>query len=429
MSKADFLAIPSACAILNRAATDSVAGVSIVLACPVSVPESEVSFALECAVERISRGTEISQMNLSDLTSRDVERLPRLLLRDLGSRREDGTPLTVMAQQSLLKASFSCDLLLAEGFALADPDIQRAWLDTVARWASFCKSIDRRLPAVGTVLSGLGTYRPPSSDVFLNIYWWWGTPLSHEIVVIARDRGLALDNLSLNLIASLGGGDDRVLEALLSLTEPLHTENMVRTVHSCSVALEETVQADALRRFVIHMPGVATDPNKPPEQGLGAWSQGLLFMGIEGAPEVSSAVLPRLGCDSWLDGRIWRAQANWLMPQLDSARRAICYCLSVKYGKAWPRRFPLRAQNSDEEDSLRRDPNSAQWGYLKDLFCSCIDPSRQYAVTNAIITSHGVRNELMHFRYVSRRQATELQSLICSPIEIPTAVVIGPDSS
>lgn len=93
------------------------------------------------------------------------------------------------------------------------------------------------------------------------------------------------------------------------------------------------------------------------------WAHGALSWTLEFGLELHTAAMAVLGRDEEVKHRLWRGQAELLLPLIDHMRLMVCTDLAHSYGKNWPMRYGLPT-SEEEKAAVQASPLACQWGYL-----------------------------------------------------------------
>lgn len=290
-------------------------------------------------------------------------------------------------------------------------DVRGTWLRFLAQWAA---AIHARVgegkpaPALCLVAGAASVLNSlPESNVFLAIHWWGGFPSTLETHLLCRLEGEgqpwdAAARWREHLLASLAGSDLQLIQALwdgLHLTPEAmgHQLELFAMERGWTPALLREWGANDLIDRPIMLQARRNWTPPPPLQRL--WSNGAISATLERGLELHSAAVAALGRDDQIRHRLWRGQAELLLPLIDHSRLMLCNLLTSTYGSGWPVRWRL-PDSQKEEAEVRRDPLACGWGHIEYLLKQGY--LRPFAAWLSLATrARYIRNELAHYRPVS----------------------------
>lgn len=324
---------------------------------------------------------------------------------------------------SLLQSEGLPNVIVLEGIETLAPSARNTWIRFISRWAE----LSQNMPTATASSSALcAMFRPswsgavraqddsfvlPDSNVKLRIHWWWGFPSALEIKLLCRLAALESGEVSTPgwyeyFLPALVGTDVSLLDRLW-VAQPSGNDVSWMT-HLREVAEERGWTNDRLKECgAAGLVGNRTRRNgtlspEPPPSLRALWAQGLVYATDEYGIELHPAALLALGRYDELERRLWREQAGFLFPVLDSIRLDICNYLTERYGKDWPVKW-AKPERSEEEEEVRKDPLACQWGYLEWLIRSCNQLARERRWLELISSATAARNAIAHYRTVSQR--------------------------
>jgi hypothetical protein len=136
---------------------------------------------------------------------------------------------------------------------------------------------------------------------------------------------------------------------------------------------------------------------RPPEAVRALWAHGALSYTPEQGLELHTAAVALLEREEDLQHRLWRGQANLLLPLIDGLRLRLCAHLTRRYGSDWPIRWD-KPNSSEELEAVINTPFACQWGYLRHLLRQCSAFRLERVSLPLVERSHRMRNELSHYR-------------------------------
>ena len=400
--------LPSVQRFLNRLADDLANSRNLLILLPVGVDPLEVSAALRAELWR--RGFTFEEVLLSGLPK---DRVPVSVLSEgLGiSWDPPDTPRTI---QNLMAIEQLPDLILLEDFdQLPDPACKN-WIVFLRQWAQTCQTMaDRGSPttALCMVMPAVAILPEiPESSVYLAVHWWWGFPSALEMHMLCRlsnehDSWDTMARWREYMLPALVGNDVPLASYLWN---DLHVPLDILLSHLRSYAEQRDWKAEALRTWGAGGMAVASNRDQrlmqlfPPIDLRTLWAHGAIGWTLEYGLEVHAAVLALLGRREELQHRLWRGQAELLLPIIDQIRLALCDHLTCTYGSDWPVRW-CQPVSPEEDAAVRNSPLACQWGHLEVLLRRSASLRSEERWLPLASLSRWVRNEIAHYRPITFR--------------------------
>jgi hypothetical protein len=327
------------------------------------------------------------------------------------------TPRTVF---NLARAEGLPEIVMLHDLELAPPEERARWSRFVAEWAHVAHYLadDGHLVPPICLICPATALLPniPSSDVRLSVQHWWGFPSALEVHVLCRAQhaGGSWDTLTRwreHILPSLAGSDISVVRALWDVLPTLSPRDLECALRAygeergwtCEGLI--TAGADKVMTPYHHEEVGPT----PPDSWQALWALGAASWTLEYGLELHSAALALLGRSRELQQRIWRGQADLLLPMVDHLRLHLCQYLSERYERSWP--LFLEPESEREAAEVRKDPLACQWGHLSLLLLKAPALTRESRWRPLANTARTLRNEIAHYRPVSYEQFEELWSL------------------
>jgi hypothetical protein len=312
------------------------------------------------------------------------------------------------------------DVIFVEHLDNISPPICQDWVGFLRQWTQACQTrADRGAPstALCMVVPACAVLpQPPESSVYLAVHWWWGFPTVLEMHMLCRSRS-AQDGWDPAgrwreyVLPAVTGGD---IDLAMYLWDELHTsedrhasmEGLLRRL--CAFAAQRGWTADMLRTLGAGEAIMTASrdyrrvQHVPPLELRSLWAHGVIGWTLEYGLELHPAALAVLQRREALQHRLWRGQAELLLPFIDQIRLALCMYLTRRYGPDWPVREYL-PESRDEEATVRHSPLACQWGHLEMLLRqgAFLRAERPWHLVASIVRS--VRNELAHYRPITFR--------------------------
>jgi len=305
------------------------------------------------------------------------------------------------------------DVLRLGGFERLPEVARRDWSEFLGRWALASKAVaDRgRLPTALCLITSADALLPcipiPESDVYLAIHWWWGFPSALEVRTLCRLAGEggewdAKMRWREHILPSLAGNDLTLVEYLW---DALHLSVEELTPHLRSFAWHRGWEAKTLRGWGAE---ALTDSSSyghdrqtiPPVHLRTLWTHGALCWTLEYGLELHTAAMTILGRNEGVEHRLWRGQAELLLPLIDHMRLIVCTALIRSHGHDWPVRYGLPS-SQEEKAAVKDSPLACQWGYLKQSLTDCLHPRSERHWLPLVRQARWIRNEIAHYRPVT----------------------------
>jgi hypothetical protein len=295
-----------------------------------------------------------------------------------------------------------------------EPARRNAWLRFVGQWAQISQNLAGRSSPAPVLCAILQSARIAvdvlESNVLLGIHWWWGLPSVLELKLLCRlasrtDVGDGSDARWLEyLLPALATNDVILLERMWD-AHAIQTDQLMSCIRE--VGQEREWTSENLRQWgaaqLMSSNARRSGPLSPvpPANVRALWAHGAVHATDEYGIELHPTALHVLGCQSELQHRLWRGQAELLLPALDSIRLDVCSYLTRSYGREWPVRW-FKPEHPDEEAAVCENPLACQWGYLEWLIRNCPQLARERRWLSLITPAARARNAVAHYRVVSR---------------------------
>jgi len=313
---------------------------------------------------------------------------------------------------SLMSVGGLPDLIFLDGFDDLAETQRKEWMLFLQRWANYCRIIADRGHKI-TPLILVTTVRPadplPSEEMYLSVRCLWGVPSVLETRVICRsmtegDSLSTSDRWREHVLPAIVGFDLRATRWLWNCV----TEG---TQAILSALLSYAAEQGWSREFLISIGAaefIDSGTNKNIQHPLGRfqklWATGAIGWTPENGAELHPSALLLLNKEKEVLHRIWRGEADLLLPFLDQIRLSICDRITKAHGAGWPTRW----RNPDSEEERRAvldSPYACQFGHLHFLVVHMDIPalSQERSLSTLITMSRWARNELAHYRPVNFR--------------------------
>ena len=413
--RSTFYQLPSVQQFLNTLATDLADRRSVFVLLPIGVDPTEVWSMLRGELWRRDFGfEEISLPNLPE------SHVPAVALGNV-LRVRWPAPEAPRTIAHLITAENLPDVVQLGGLDQLPASAREAWTSFVVQWAQASQNVaDRgKEPTALCVLVPAPVMLPsmPESSVYLTVRWWWGFPSTLEMRLLCRLSNQSGDRDSVAqwreyVLPALAGNDVSLMEYLWDELALFEESDLVFWLHS--FAEQRGWSAAALQRWgsgelftgSSRNPGHLALAPPPPLRTL--WAHGTLGWTPEYGLELHTAALAALGQDQELNHRLWRGQAELLLPLVDHVRLSLCAHLTRLYGHDWPLRWH-QPESLEERAALRRSPLACQWGYLEWLLKNCIPLRAERRWLPLVSLARWIRNAMAHYRPVTFHDFDGLQ--------------------
>ena len=317
---------------------------------------------------------------------------------------------------------FLPDVVWLTGIENLSSELVQSWIDAAFTWSGNGKVLRDRgiqLPALCIAIPWRADLRIPRSDIFFKIHYWWGIPSILEMRMLYQETANSVDVVEKwqeFQLPYLCAGDPFILPMLIDSKNLDERELGARLQE---IAKERGWSKNYLQSLGMdeYLPSTNTLFNGSVSTAGGTtlhlWGEGVLNWNPECGLSVSSAALQIMGKHIGMRHRLWRGQAELLLPMLDMLRLSVCDYMAAKHGWDWPsiQREPLDPQ---EAAAVRESHYNCQLGHMENVLSSWPGRQRNYReLASYVREARLIRNELAHNRVVTFLQFHEL----CSAIE------------
>ena len=249
---------------------------------------------------------------------------------------------------------------------------------------------------------------PPIEEEGLSVHWWWGFPSSLEMRLACRigDHESYQSEASgkwLELVLpALAGNDIKLAEYLC--------DDIFGSLEDIVQKLEEYAHVEGLSPMSdSHVQGQESMPRSadPPSDMWEQWSKGHIISSPENGTEFHPGLLASSGKYGDIEHRLWRGQAELLLPILNEIRIRICDRLTDAFGEDWPIN-PYRPIADYELEAVVDNPRGAEFGHIEYLLKYIPRFRGKTELLPLVSKSKYLRNEIAHYRPVT---FPEFQSL------------------
>lgn len=323
---------------------------------------------------------------------------------------------------NLAASSALPDIVRLTGLEHLADHAQRGWLEFVGQWA---QAIHARVDS-GAEASRLCAIVPaegalrwlPPDDTYLSLRWWWGFPSRLEGQLLCRMLSGADGDAAMRwreyVLPSLAPNDVGLLDALWEdIGRPAEHLHEALRAYALRRGWDAQLLADwrehqqIIRSALGRMHGCSQAPPVPARR---LWAHGAFGWSEEYGAELHVAAFAALGSDLEVQHRMWRGQAELMLPFLDQVRLRLCDHLTDRYGADWPVRW-LPPLSVDDEEAAVRNPQSCQWGHLDTLLRECASLAGEKACQRVASAARPLRNRLAHYVPVNATDYARLVAL------------------
>ena len=280
------------------------------------------------------------------------------------------------------------------------------WLALVGDWATESKEVAVNRHGLTTRLCLVAKLKdfdfcPPIEEEGLSVHWWWGFPSALEMRLACRlgDHESHRSEASIRwlelVLPALAGNDVKLAEYLWHDLFG-STEDIMRRLEEYADAERfSCLSASAARGFDAWPPS-----DSPPSNMWQPWSAGEILSTPENGTEYHPGLLAHHGRYRDIEHRLWRGQAELLLPILNAIRIRVCDRLTDAFGEDWPVN-PYRPRSDYELEAVEDNPRGAEFGHIEHLL-KYIPKFREKAQLLPLVSqSRYMRNEIAHYRPVT----------------------------
>jgi len=316
------------------------------------------------------------------------------------------TPAALIAQMP--KDHLPFDVIHITGIGDLTPSEQSAWFEMFEVWGQASQNcIDQGedpivLLAIVPVSSVDGLPKP---NTHLAIHWFWGITSALEARLYCRikqgdEQPSALSRWREYILSSLAAGDIDLIEFLWSDVR-LDVSSLIERLcvysekQGWSAADFKDIDLRSLMRWERHHNN--RQGYSPPPEILAMWACGAAYMTVEYGVEIHPSVLALCHMEEQLAHRLWRGQAELILPLIDQIRLQLCGYLTTKYGEGWPSLWEL-PESPEEQKAVIENPLAAEWGYLDRLLKSRRELHAERRWQALLPTARRLRNQIAHYQ-------------------------------
>ena len=301
-----------------------------------------------------------------------------------------------------------------------DPVQRKQWTDFAVDWVrerNEVESDDYRTLGRLCLVAKLKDFdfAPPTDESGLSVLWWYGFPSSLEVRLacrIAAQVDSAEEHSSKwreQVLPALVSGDVKLTEHLWDSILGSHEDIMDSLV---DYALKEGLSD--CRDWVVQATNRETlygepliDKQAPSRNRWELWARGGLVYTAEYGTEVHPALLAFIGHKSEVERRLWRGQAEFLLPILNEIRIRVCDDMTQTFGPKWPV-SPTPPPTSYELEAVKDNPRGAELGHIEHLLQNVVAFEEKRDLLPITSQCRTLRNEIAHYRPVSFTEFDDL---------------------
>ena len=292
------------------------------------------------------------------------------------------------------------------------------WCDFIESWASerlHLRNSGRGKVSSLCVISKLRDFgfRLPQGEG-ITYRWWWGFPSALEMRLACRianeqdGNSIEVGRWREHVIPALVGSD-------VQLAQEIWTEldkDVNHTIRSLMDFWDNVEEPAMISSFNARLEAVKNHQSPfaigqgLPEDFWEPWAKGRLVYTPEHGLEVHPALLSHSGYRVEVEKRLWRGQAELLLPVLNEIRLRICTQFTDAYGIDWP--FKWRAPaNGYELEQVKITPLATELGHIHYLFATA-DPGYPLDAVDHLsglaLNARNMRNQIAHNKPVVYRE-------------------------
>ena len=398
------LGLPSVQSFVLAVSEDLMNSRSVVALLPPGIPAEKIWSSILSALRR--RSYAANEIAVAGLQTGDG--LAAALAERLGVVWPTST--TSRTVGNLLRCRELPEVIQLDGINFLPAPERSAWLRLMAQWAQVSQNIvgGGQLPTALCALLPAQSVLPLgiTTDVRLGVHWWWGFPSALELRLLCRiaplhQHGNTRDRWLEHILPALAGSDLPLIGQLWECAD-LGRDALLPLLRE--FAEQQGWSQQQLREWGAESQKNGSDGYRgqsagPPKSAQLLWANGSLSCTPEYGVELSAAALAALAREKEIWHRLWRGQAELLLPLLDQARLVLCEYLTERYGRDWPVKW-FRPDRPEDEAAVRSNPLACQWGYLEWLIWNCTQLRDERRWLSLITPACQVRNAVAHYEPV-----------------------------
>lgn len=393
---------------LGRLVDDLADRRSILVLLPNRINSTEFVDALQAEIWR--RDFEFEKISLANLANSQSPTSVTTLSSELKIEWPSAdTPHTIM---NLMETRNLPEVILIEDIDQLPYEECGNWLSFLVQWAEHCQHRTNQ----GLQITAICVVAPaaamldhvPENKIYLVVHWWWGFPSSLEMRFLCRlttptDDWDIMTRWREYIVPALAGNDISLASDFMELD--ILGDIQTISKHLQTVAEQREWEIENLRTWGLKedMSFLNTRYSLAPPRSLRTlWAHGVVDWTLEYGLELHVAVLVILGRQEELSHRLWRGQAELVLPLIDRTRLEICEHFTFLYGSDWPVR-EYKPESLQEEEAVRENPLACQLGHLEFLLKNASFISSEKRCTKVVSFCRRMRNRIAHYSPISFR--------------------------
>lgn len=315
-----------------------------------------------------------------------------------------------LTTSNFLAIEYLPDILQLSGFEELSEKDRNKWINFLKQWAeaNHTRANHGHLPISLILITQAENFSDDNiqSNLYLAVHNWLKIPSALETHLVCRlmesdQFHSAKSQWREYLLPALAGNNLLLIEYLW--------DSIYASIEVILEYLEQFAIKQGWRPNDLHSWGVqefASSSNNYkkitnlPVRWYTMWAKGILIWTPEYGLELHPAALIVLGKKEEVLHRVWRGQADLLLPLIDHSRLILCDYLTRSYGRDWPIRWN-RPESDEEYQAVKESPLASQWGYLEWLVKNCRQLRREKSWIPFVSLTRQLRNEIAHYRPVN----------------------------
>ena len=294
-----------------------------------------------------------------------------------------------------------------------DPLQRKQWTDFVVDWVrerNRAETNGHRVVGRLCLVAKLKDFDfvPPAEELGLSIFWWYGFPSTLEMRLacrIANQGDIAEEHRRRwreQVLPALVSGDvslaeylwDDIFASPKDITNRLVDYGLEEGISNCGDWSEyatslTTLDCDA-----------STGKQSPSRDLWELWANGGLVSTPEYGSELHPALLAYIGNLTEVEHRLWRGQAEFLLPILNEIRIGVCDDMTARFGPEWPT-CPSPPRTSYELEAVKDNPRGTEFGHIEHLLLEVSVFEEKRDLLPMVSKGRTLRNEIAHYRPIA----------------------------
>lgn len=256
-------------------------------------------------------------------------------------------------------------------------------------------------------------FKLPQAGEGIEYQWWWGFPSALEMRLACRianeedGGGFEMGRWREHVLPGLVGSDVQLALEIWSEVDK-DIEHIIGSLMDFWDNVEDPAAispVDAQLEVVKNFQGAFAIGQELPKDFWEPWAKGGLVYTPEYGLEVHPALLAHSDHRVEVEKRLWRGQAELLLPILNEIRLRICTELTDTYGSDWPFKWREPASAYDLEQ-VKITPLATELGHINYLFATAGQghPLNVLShLSDLVLHARNVRNQVAHNKPVVYR--------------------------